>query len=507
MSRGRRSGAGFLWLFAALLFTACHAPRPVPALRLGHEADVLSLDPLAVSEAATHSVLSNIYEGLATFDPAMRLRPALAAGWSTPDEHTWQIRLREGVRFHDGTILSATDVKDTLDRARTAPDSAVKGHVFNLDRVEALDRTTLRIKTAKPDPLLMSRLTYVLIRRAVESRDGGAAPAGTGPYRFVRWAPGHFLEAEAFGDYWGGKPRIARVFFVPMEQGERTLAALKQGEVDLVRDVPEALEAQLRALVGVRVVGHAGLATNYLWFDARPTRDALPNPFSDRRVRQAVSLAIDRPRIVAELRGRGLPADQLAPKGVFGHVPGLPAPRFDRDRARVLLREAGYPSGFRTTLVFSGSVSGQTTVSLVKSMLAGVGIRVEDEATPWPRLVTRWRENRLPFFLAGWRFENGDAASFLRDCVYSRGKEHQYGIYNPGFSSPELDRLIDENDQVLGEERRLVQYGVLMRLAMEEMPVVPLYHRVDVYAASERVHWTPRLDGKLLAVEMALREP
>ena len=107
--------------------------------------------------------------------------------------------------------------------------------------------------------------------------------------------------------------------------------------------------------------------------------------------------------------------------------------------------------------------------------------------------------------LAGWRFENGDATSFLRDCLFTRDARRHTGGSNPGFSSLAFDRLIEENEQIFNETRRLRHYEKLMTLAMEEMPIVPLHHRDNLYAVSERVEWQPRLDGKLLAVEMRLK--
>jgi ABC-type transport system substrate-binding protein len=120
-------------------------------------------------------------------------------------------------------------------------------------------------------------------------------------------------------------------------------------------------------------------------------------------------------------------------------------------------------------------------------------------------MVSRWKAGQLPFFLSAWRFENGDATSFLRDCLYTRDPARGYGSFNPGFSDAQLDRLIDENDQVFGEGERLKHYEKMMRLVLQQMPLVPLDHRVNFCAVADRVLWEPRLDGKLLAVEMSLR--
>lgn len=493
-----------LWclLGAAVSWAACSQTPAPETIRIGHEADVISIDPAEASEAATHSVLSNIYESLATFDRDMRLTPALAVSWRTPDETTWLLALRRGVRFHDGSILSAADVKFTIDRARLSRSSDVKGQLWSVATTAVVDEATVRVTTHKPDPLLLLRLTYILV---VPRSWSPQRPAGTGPYRFLRWEPGRQLEVEAFSEYWGGRPSISRARFVPVQHGEPSLRAIRQGQVDVLRDLPESMLDTFRAPSGTRLVTRPSLLTNYLWFNAE-RRDG-KNPFSDHRVRKAVSLAIDRARIVRALGGKPVAADQLVQKNVFGYVTALPPLEADPEQAAKLLREAGYERGFEATLVHSSGTSAGVVVKLLQGMLADVGIRLRLEPMEWPAMVAAWRAAKLPFFLSGWRFENADATSFLRDCLYSRDPARSFGTYNPGYSNPALDRLIDDNELIFTDRKRLEQYDKVMRLVLDEMPLVPLYHRFNIYAVSDRVRWEPRLDGKLLAFEMSFGPP
>lgn len=501
--RPARTAGGAAVLLAAVLGAGCARPAVQGTVRIAHEADALSLDPLTVAEAATHSILSNLYEGLVAFDGEMRLVPALAVQWNSLDEHTWQIELRPGVRFHDGHELNTDDVKYTLDRARSDPESGVRGHLATLASVQILSPTRLRLVTSRPDPLLMNRLTYVHIVHAPDQASGPGTPVGTGPYRFVGWQPGRQLDLVAFPDYWGGAPPIPRATFVPVAEGYDSVRVLREGQVDVLRYLPENLAAELRD-GDVRVEERAGLTSYYLWLRSTAAPGAR-NPFSDRRVRQAVSLALDRPRIVQSLGGRGTPAVQLVQQGVFGHVTGLAPLAHDPERARALLREAGYADGFEITLVHRAQASQTLVARLVRDQLGLVGIRVGLEAPDWPDVIQQIRRGGLPFFLLGWRFENGDAASFLHDCLMTRDPARGAGSYNPGYSNPRLDRLIEDNAQMFGETGRLAQYGELMKLVLDEMPMVPLYHRANLFGVSNRVEWHPRLDGKLLAAEMKLR--
>lgn len=493
-----------LRLCAAVLLAqaACGGPPAPSAIRIAHEADVISLDPTTVAESATHSILSNVYESLVAFDREMRLVPALAVEWSVPDDHTWLLGIRKGVRFHDGATLTPADAKVSLDRARGDPASGIRGQLSSLSGVEILGESTLRLRTVRPDPLLLNRLTYVLISRRSASPGAPSALVGTGPYKVVRWEKGKALEADAFPEYWGGRPAIEHVRFTPVEEGDQSILALKEGRVDVLRPLPETLADRARSLPGVRIRSRAGLTSYYLWFSSKRPEGRL-NPFSDARVRRSISLAIDRGKIIERLRGNGVPAHQLVQQGIFGYVASLPELPFDPGESRRLLKESGYGDGFETTLAHRPSASVAAAAEVVRDMLGEVAIRVTLETQDWSSVVAKLKSGEVPLTLAAWRFENGDATSFLKDCLFTRDPARGTGSYNPGYSNPALDRLIDENGQLFGEANRLRHYEKLVRLAMEEMPLVPLYHRHDLYGVGERVRWEPRLDGMLLAFEMS----
>ena len=179
---GRFSGLLAVARTVVLATLACGTPPAATAIRIAHESDVLSLDPAAYAEAATTSVLSNIYEGLVAFDKEMRLVPALAVSWSVSDDRTWLIHLRQHVRFHDGRMLTASDVKFTLDRAHADPASGYKGQLSTVKEVEVVGEATVRLRTVGPDPLLLNRLAYILILPS--GRPAGdylTRPIGTGP--------------------------------------------------------------------------------------------------------------------------------------------------------------------------------------------------------------------------------------------------------------------------------------------------------------------------------------
>jgi peptide/nickel transport system substrate-binding protein len=426
-----------------------------------------------------------------SFDAEMRVVPALALSWNSPDETTWLFRLRPGVRCHDGRTLDAALVAAALERARSDPGSRLRGRLETIESVSAGDAQTLRIQTLRPDAMLLNRLAYVLV--------APAPGVGTGPYRIRSWTRGKPLVLEAFDRYWGGRPAIDEVRFISIPEPERRMEALRERSVDVLRWVPEARVAEVENAPSFRLVSRAGLVAYYLWFDSRPGSGG---PFADSRVRRAVSLAIDRQRLVAALGGRAEPLDQVVPSGVFGHVAGIAGTRSDPEGARRLLAEAGHPQGLDVVLTLSPGSSADAMRSALGPMLRRVGIHATIVVSEWSAMMARLESRRLPFYLLGWRLETGEASTFLRDCLHTLPGPAGNGC-NPGYSNPTLDRLLDAADPILEDSRRLTYLQSVTTLVMQDMPLVPLYRQADQYAVSRRIRWSPRLDGKLLAASMS----
>ncbi|MFI5184041.1 MAG: ABC transporter substrate-binding protein, partial [Vicinamibacteria bacterium] len=372
----------------ALLGTAgCRAPRAAAGqqLRIGHESEVASFDPVAYPEVVTWSVLGNLYEGLLTFDRDMKLTSSLAESWTSPDDRTWVFELRKGVRFHDGRLLTAEDVRYSIDRARGGePSSSLKGYLATIERVEVLGPHTVRIAVGRPDSLLLNRLVHALILPAGYT-DFRTHPIGTGPYRFVRWEKDVLLEAEAFPQYWQGKPQVARVQFLPVGDAEKGIALLRSGGLDVLRHVPEGSAGRVRETPHVRLVTRAGVGAYYLWFDCHPRIGDASNPFADKRVRQAISRAIDRQEIARRLGGLVAPMNQLVHDAVVGYDPELPPLRFDPAEARRLLAQAAKSRELKVTLTHRPQPSLAIVSDAIRDMLGRVGIEVAVETEEWPR--------------------------------------------------------------------------------------------------------------------------
>jgi peptide/nickel transport system substrate-binding protein len=515
---------------ALLLGVAPAAAQSTRSLVIGIAQEPSSLDPLFHNVTPNDAAARAFFETLFRMDEEERLVPGLATAWRTADPTTWEVELRRGVRFHDGSAFTAEDVVYTMARAPRVPNSPssyaqyVAGMTFE---VVAPDR--LRIRTATPSPLLPNNLAnLVILPRGLgtevrtEDFNAGRAIIGTGPYRFVRWAPGQDLVMRRNPDYRGEAPRFETVTVKPLTGNTARVAALLSGSVDLIEQVPVADLPRLRATRGITL--HQGVSnrTMYLFFDH--FREPSPfltgtdgrNPLRDLRVRQAVSMAIDR-RALAErlMDGVAVPAAALLPASYFGVSPRLQVQAQDLDGARRLLAEAGYPNGFGLTLhAPSGRYLNDARMAqAVGQMLQRIGISMQVETMPSAVFFSQASsggpngEPRFSFIFLGINTGTGEASASMRPLVACIRPEIGFGASNRGrYCNPRLDALLEEALRTVEDARRRALLERAMELTVEDLAVVPLVHMVNTWAGRDRIGYRPRTDERTLVTDVTLTD-
>jgi peptide/nickel transport system substrate-binding protein len=472
------------------------APAPQRPLRIAVHSDPLALDPHLRNEALTYSVLRNVYEGLTAFDAEMRVGPALAVSWENPNDLTWVFHLRPGVRFHDGRELTAADVVFSLERARSLPTSSFGSYLVAVDKVRALDSHTVELTTRRPYAILLNKLAFVLI---VPAGSPGEIrnPVGTGPYRLASYQPGARLELRSFDRYWGGAPPVRQVEFLPVKDPGERVARLRTGNLDVVQEPGPENTRRIRAAAGCRVLEQESLTVQYLLLKAqRP-------PLSDHRVRSAINLALDRPRLVAAaLRGEGHPIGQMVGRSVFGYAPDIAPPARDLGAAKRLLAEAGYAHGIDLELEFR---SGRRAEEL-RRQLAEAGIRLRLVERPWGELFPRLMRHQVDFYLGSILAPSADASDIFDALVHSRDAALGYGDSNfADYHNAALDALIHESGTTLDMLTRRAKLERCMHLLMEDLTFIPLYVPFTVWGVRDDVVWEPRRDGFILAREIRRR--
>ncbi len=479
---------------------AAHKLPSAPVV-VAYPSTLTSLHPALSSDEFSYSILSNVFEPLVDVDGRQSLRPGLAVAWHSPDDLTWRFELRQGAKFHDGRPVEAAAVAASLERARVDPALRQTAVFEAVERFTALGTGTVEVRTRYPVPELAARLTELGIWS--EPRSAGGAPEGSGPYRVARWSPGGDVELERVGG--AGSERL--IFRAIPNAAERQ-AALRRSAVDLIAEVPAAGLEALRRAKDLRVVESRGLRVLFLGMNcapgARPDVGPGANPFHDPRVRRAVALAIDRHGLVrGPLGGLAEELDQpLAPE-VFGYGSGLAPLPYDPEESRRLLAQAGREGGFETALDFVPGkyrdVDG--VIAAIVSDLGRVGIRVKPRPAPYPQYLDRLDRRDTPFYLRGWStsVSAGQTYDFLL-----RSPGQGFGSANASaYSNAELDALLAAAAREPDDAKRLVRLQRAAEIIRADLPLVPLYRQVNLYAARAGLAFEPRLDRTIRGAELS----
>lgn len=511
---------------AALVLMAGAAPAATQTLTVGVRNGPESIDPHWSTLGGHIEALRHVYDSLVGQDENLNLRPALALSWAPVGEDTWEFKLRDGVRFHDGSEFTAEDVKFSLDRIPvvTGP-MPMTLYTKRVRGSEVVDRLTIRVTTDGPAPTLPNDFTRLMVvshgigmEPRNEQFNSGKAAIGTGPFKFVSWEPRGDFVVERFPGWWGGqapeRPAAwARVVRREIPNDAARLAALKSGQVDLVNYVPATDVASLQRDPNIdTVIGDSVYVFNvYL-----KLRDKLPrpakvdgreieaNPLQDARVRQAMDLAIDRralARVVFE--GFAKPMSQLMPDSFFGASPNLPERRPDLPRARALLAEAGYPKGF------------EIDFHCTSNRLPGDGALCEALAQQWSRVGLKVNPNALigtVFFpasqrgefsmeMSGWGTLTGEAAYTYGAMIHGPDPSVGLGNFNrSGYSNPDVNKLLLDGSRTLDEQARREMFVRAAEISMNERPMLPIVMPQTIWAMPKgKLSFTPRVDQETLA--------
>jgi peptide/nickel transport system substrate-binding protein len=481
---------------AATLGFGCAAPEPVVILLPAAPAD---LDPHRSSSVAAHEVASHFYEPLVALDRRMRPGPALAVSWHSPDALTWVFRLRRGVRFHDGGELSAADVIWSLERLRNDPTLDVRAHLAGVSEVSAPAPDEVRLRTAWPLPLLASRLHFVMIaRRGADPAVLRRKPNGTGPFVAARgWEPGGPLPLTRHEGYWGQPPALRAAtlrFTVPPAE---IVEELRGGRIALLRFSSAAVSAAARASGRYEAVGNANIFLRHLGFGLGPP----DHPLRDRRVREAIDLALDRAAVAAAVSSTAEPASQLVPAAILGHDPERRVPGPDRARARALLAQAGHGAGLELVLHRPNGYS--RAAAAVSAQLAEVGVRVRVEPLPSPEFFARLRRGELRFWLVATGATTGDALELLESGFHSRDPRLGLGLENHGrLEDPELDRAIEAARGLFDSQARGEAMRPLLARVLELRAWIPLYHDDSLTFVDRAFRYRPRADDYFRATDL-----
>jgi len=512
----------------ALVAAVAVANAQAQELRIGMGADVTSVDPHFVNLFPNNNIAEHIFETLVTRDADSRLIPGLAESWRTVDPTTWEFKLRKGVKFHDGSELTAEDVAFSIERVGKIQNSPGSFTAFTkaIKETEIVDPYTLRFKTGTVYPVLPNDLStiYIVSKKAAtgvatEDMNAGKGLVGSGPFKFVSYKKGDRVEMERFDGYWGAKPAWQQVTFRILPNDPTRVAALLAGDVDAIENIPTADFTKIRAdpkfqtssKTSHRVifyhVDQARDVTPFV-FDKKTGKPLEKNPLKDLRVRQAISKAIDREAIKSRvMEGLALPTANLVPAPMFGHNPALLPEQFDPEGAKKLLAAAGYPDGFALTIHGPNNryVNDDQITQAVAGMLQRVGIATKVETMPMNVYLSRASKLEFSFAMLGWGAGTAESSSPLRSHLATFDKDRGMGTFAWGrYSNKQVDELIDKALATVDDKQREKLLQEATAIAIGELGIIPLHHQISTWATKRGITYVPRTDEYTLAHQFRL---
>jgi peptide/nickel transport system substrate-binding protein len=463
-------------------------------LVIAQGSDISTLDPHFSTAVHDTSVSFNVFDNLVSRHRDDKLHPSLATGWKLVKLTTWEFMLRPDVKFHNGDPCTSADVKFSIERTYSPQAKTQVATVFTtIDRIETPDPQTVVIHTKDPDALMPARLAFfggqILPKRYVEQIGAAgfnAKPVGTGPARFVEWIKDDHLTLTAVPDYWGSRIDVDRVVFRAIPEVGPRIAALLRGEVDIITKLPpdhvEEVRQHSRTKVGDAL--YAGLYA--LIVDSR--RAPLDNP----KVKQALSLALDREAIVKELwRGQGIVPNGPIPKGDNYYDESWPPLRYDPALAKQRLREAGYRNEpiylESTTLIANEKAMSEAAVQMWRD----VGANVQLELLEFSVMMQKIREKSLK----GMRW--GDPTSTLRDPDGMIWRLLGPGGLQANWRNPRFDELGAAAHLSVDEDFRRRAYREMAQVMLEYLPWIPVIQPIESYGMQQYVEWAPYSNQQL----------
>jgi peptide/nickel transport system substrate-binding protein len=464
-------------------------------LRVSQAVDATTLDPQKQGDLPSMNVLMNIFDTLTVRDVGDKLVGGLAERWESTSPTTWRFHLRGGVTFHNGEPCDAKAVKYSIERLI---DPATKSPIVELrfvKKVDIVDPNTVDVLTSQPDPILPEKMSLfggVVVPPGYIKQKGDAAfaakPVGTGPFVFQSWQRDSQIVLTANPKYWGGKPAVDKLTIKVMPDAAASLAALQSGELDIVSSLTPDAAQQLDGTPDIKVVTSPGIRTFFVSLDTLSG-----GPLAKKEVRQALNHALDVPTLIkAVLNGAAQRTPTLIPHQSFGFDASVQPFAYDVAKAKSLLAQAGYPSGF--SLKFSASSADKDIVQAIAGQLQKVGVKAEvtllDAATFKGRLVSSNKQALGPMYFTGNTGWTLDAESNLQSFVRHDRRQSRW-------NDPAADKLVDTEEGSVKPDEREAAFTKLQQLMVDEAPFLYLYQISNLFAVNDRVQWKSNSNGTL----------
>jgi peptide/nickel transport system substrate-binding protein len=505
----------------ATMLLAMVVPSHAQTLRWAAQNDILTLDPHSQNHATTNAILMHAYEGLTRYSPTYQVEPALATKWTFTSPTQVRFELRKGVKFHDGTTFTADDVVFSFNRIKQ-PQGTMGIYVTGIADIRKVDDHTVDFIMSAPNPLLLrniidfrimskawaekNRTTNVQDYKAKEENFASRNVMGTGSYKITGWQPEQRITMTINTDWWDKHPgNVREVIYTPIKSDPTRVAALLSGDIDLLTDLPTQDVARLRSDSKLKIVDGPEVRTIYLAPDVGSAELKYSdvkgkNPLADKRVRQALSMAIDREAIRRNImRGLSIPAGLMVAPGVNGHSADLDTPtKVDVEGAKKLLAEAGYPNGFelRFNTPNNRYVNDEEIAQAIVAMWARIGVKATLAAENMATFIQKVQNFDSSMYLLGWGVATYDAQYSLQSLIRTRTTGADGNFNFSRISDKEVDRLVDAMKTETDTAKRNAMIREALIRTRDEVLTIPLHHQMRPWAMKAGVTTVHRSDDR-----------
>lgn len=466
---------------------------------------ITTLDPMI--DSVPYSEIKLLMDPLISLSPEMKPEPGLVTEWKLVDPTTWELKLRQNVKFHNGDPFTAQDVKFNFDRILN-PDTKSRQVPVYYSKVKdtvVVDDFTIRITSKEPWPGMLEAISFMRVAPAKYFQQVGAEafaqkPVGTGPYKFVEWVKDSYVTLEANNDYWRGAPKIKRVTFRSVVEAPTRLAQLLTGEVDLIDKVPPPDADTVKNNPSLQLQTVRSMNQMFIGLNT------FEKPFDDVRVRQAMNYAVNWDEIIQYVLN-GYAYRNASSVGALtqGYDPNLKPYPYDPAKAKQLLAQAGYSDGFETTL--DGPIgrynADKEVAEAIVGQLARVGVRVKYNGSEFNAFFTRFLSDaQLPMDNGARGKASAIKGMYLLGCANTVGGDFDLcnrlyfhskvrAIY---FNTPRLDEMLDAVSSEANREARIQKAQETLKVIQQEAPWVFGYDDAALYGLKKGLTWTPRPD-------------
>lgn len=497
-----RLGRFLLVMLLAIVITGCSTKEDVSTednnsgtakkdggtLVIARLSDAENLDHHFMSTINAASVThSKIYEGLVGRDKNAEIKPLLAEEWKQLDDLTWEFKLRQDVKFHDGTAFNADAVKATFNRLLDPNVGSPRAVVFKMVKVvKAVDEFTVQFILSEPFSPLLSILASheggIISPKAIEKfgKEIINEPNGTGPFVFESWTPGQEIVFTKNKEYWGTKANVDKVVLQVVPEETTRISMLETGEAHIAEPLSVPMMSTVEASSKVEVYRSEGFGTEYIGFNFQK------EPFNDIRVRKAISHAVEMDSIIKGVYNNvGKKANSLLGSKVFGYHSDMEAYEYNLNEAKKLLAEAGYPDGFETTLKTMDSKERINMAEVIQSQLKGIGVKVNIQVLEYGTFVEQANSGDSEMFILSWRNATGDADYNQYNLFHTNSQGAAGNTFF--YSNQEVDRLIDAARKEKDPNKRIELYAKSQELEMQDAIYIPVRVIENLAAVAKNV--------------------